>query len=306
MILSRERKYKNSCELCGNSLDKVPSKKRDGSTAENVFCDRDCYLKYHSQKNEDVECGGCGELFSRVAGRKSLSKFCSIGCRKIDSTSTCISCKTVFSGIKFPKNRDYIRSKRRVCSTKCLSDFYKNDEDRKKKISIAFTGDKHPMWRGGSSKEKQSRGHMWAAIRESLFSEKGESCEACGISRGESKTKYGCDLHVDHIVPWHECKTELIANEMSNLRPLCVSCHGKHGENIRHGKYIDKNISPVERVMRHSKTKLTLDQCKEIKSIFTSDRKTKSNVKELARKFSVSLDTIRNISKGRHWSNEYI
>lgn len=306
MILSREKKYRNSCSTCEKRLDKVPSKRRDGSTAKNVFCNRDCYLKHHSEKNEEAVCAGCGKSFIRVSSRKKLNKFCSVACTKIDSTSICASCKTVFSGIKFAKDRDYIRAKRRTCSSKCLSDFYKNDEDRKSKISIAFTGDKHPMWRGGSSKEKQSRGHMWGLRRESLFAEKGESCEVCGISRKESRSKYGCDLHVDHIKPWHECETDLAANETSNLRPLCISCHGKHGKSVSHGKYIDKSVSPIERVMRHPKTKLTLDQCKDIKSMFVSDRKTKSNAKELAIKFSVSLDTIRNISKGRHWSDEYI
>ena len=306
MTLLRERKYKNNCATCGSVLNKAPSRKRDGSRAENVFCDRGCYLKHHSEKKEKFECKGCGKSSDRVAGRKTLRQYCSVACTKTDSTSICVSCKAVFSGIKFYKGRDYIRSKRKVCSDKCLMYFFKHNEDRKKKIGIAMSGDKHHQWRGGSSKEKQSRGHMWASIRESVFLEKGGNCEICDISRDESRDKYNCDLHVDHIKPWHECETEAIANEISNLRPLCISCHGKHGKNIGHGKYTDKTVSPIERVMRHPKTKLTLDQCKEIKSMFTSDGKTKSNVKELALNFSVSYDTIRNISKGRHWSSAYI
>ena len=296
------------CSQCGSDTTRKPSKRRNGEAAEHVFCDRSCYLKFRALKIEKRHCEICGIEFEVQSSSKK--KICSIKCRQKHRVSKCAICSCEFSAISLRSGGGYARVERVTCSPMCFSEFMKTNEDRKKKISEAFTGENHPMWRGGVSSFPQRRGAMWGKKREEVFSIKGDRCELCGISRDESRIKYGCDLHIDHITPWHEFNNEDDANSISNLRPLCISCHGKDGAKCAHGLYTEKsghkyNLEYMMEVYGR-RCNLTLEKAKKIKESYAGDWKSKSNISQIKKETGVSFHIIRAIARGDHWINAYI
>ncbi len=218
------------CDCCGEDF---KAKAKDKNNKKN-FCSRECYLKDHEMKLVTCACAGCGDDFTSQSALNQ--KYCSVKCRQKHRVSTCLSCGVDFCAVSF-NNGVIRRPLRKTCSEKCHHELYKTDIARKEKISRAFTGDKHPLWMGGRSYKQGRRGKMWKSIREECFKEKGESCQECGITRKEHKAKYGCDVHIDHIKAYHSFTSEDEANKLSNLRPLCLSCHGKLGSKAKLGNY---------------------------------------------------------------------
>ena len=304
----KEPAHKNRCFTCGAETNKRPSQKRNGELADKVFCCRECYLKHHSATLEERTCEICGDVF--VVPSSSRKKICKTSCRQKHRISECKVCGVKFSAISPRRGGGYSRVTRVLCSSACRSEFMRTDQDRKEKISLAFTGEKHPMWRGGVRSKAQSRGRFWASIREAVFIEKGNSCELCGINREQSKEKYGCDLHIDHITPWHEFEDESMANRIDNLRPLCVSCHGKIGEKCQHGMYSEKSghSKDLEYMLRvyGKKCNLTIDSARYIVSEYKGNWIGWSNIAEIEEKTGISRHIIRSIAKGEHWINAYL
>jgi hypothetical protein len=100
------------------------------------------------------------------------------------------------------------------------------NEERKQKISIAFTGEKHPNWQGGVSRGYGSyRGENWKTQRLKALKRDGFKCLECGMNNDEHMEKYGNGLHVNHIHPFHNFTDYRKANVLSNLETLCVSHH---------------------------------------------------------------------------------
>jgi hypothetical protein len=79
------------------------------------------------------------------------------------------------------------------------------------RISIAFTGEKHPMWKGGISK---TRGDDWDIMRKKALKRDNYKCQFCGKTR---------KVVVHHIVGYNVSED----NSLDNLITLCVSCHVK-------------------------------------------------------------------------------
>lgn len=232
-----------NCHECGVETRRRPSQKRNGEQSDKVFCGRDCYSKHHAMKFIDMNCEGCGGLFSQPK-RSKLNKFCDIKCRRKIRVSKCKSCGCEFSAISYRDKlgvRGYARVVKSVCSKSCQSDFYKNNIDRKQKISKAMTGENHPNYIDGYWSSLHSRGRMWSEIRKQVFRLKGNSCIECGMTKQESLDKWGCDINIDHITPWDSFTDEREANRVENLRPLCKSCHAKVGSKVMHGKYKAEN-----------------------------------------------------------------
>lgn len=81
------------------------------------------------------------------------------------------------------------------------------------------------------------RGTGWRFIRLKIIERDGEQCQHCGMSREEHKTKYGCDITVDHIDGNGKNLPRSQQNDnFDNLITLCLSCHGRKDSLRRWGK----------------------------------------------------------------------
>lgn len=70
-------------------------------------------------------------------------------------------------------------------------------------------------------------GQLWKERRETAIQQADKRCIECGIPRSEHYDQYGHDLHVHHKTPLRKFTSIEEAHEISNLEPLCSSCHGK-------------------------------------------------------------------------------
>lgn len=91
-------------------------------------------------------------------------------------------------------------------------------EKRKQDARERVTGEKHPNWKGGRTKELKSRrtnapAKTVLAVRE----RDGNECQMCGMTKEEN----GRNMDVHHIEPFLDSRN----NDMSNLISLCRSCH---------------------------------------------------------------------------------
>lgn len=227
--IEKGRKWFNYCHVCGDFVGRRPAEDRNGNLCDKVFCSRACYLKHHDINVSQVEvaCSGCGKVFKVVKQRsKQDQKFCSIACRrKTEVDSKCKVCGVEFTGIQIRRNLKFgavniIRVRRNTCSPECLSEFYKKDQSRKDKISVAFTGPKHPNWAGGSHR-LANRGCGWVKIAEKVRKRAKSRCECCGIHEDET----GRRLDVHHKIRYHQFSDKNKANRLTNLEALCKKCH---------------------------------------------------------------------------------
>jgi len=229
----------HKCANCNAKVaGKSPTKDRSGNHCDKVFCNRDCYNNYRQkEKSKSLgNCKCCGKEISKLNGNDKRSVYCSMTCRNefrkpVSYEVKCISCGVLFCAF-FIRSTGKVQPliSRKTCSDECVNNNYRNNELRKKKISAAFAGSKHPNWQGGSSfmRTGRFRGSNWKIIRAEIIRRDGFACVKCGLTQEQHKEKYGRDLSVNHIKPFHQFggKTEL-ANKPSNLETLCDSCHTK-------------------------------------------------------------------------------
>lgn len=223
-----EKSLKGTCEHCGKDVFDCRG------TGQLIFCNRECYDAHRVKawQARATDCVNCGEkiLGAGVSTGKQERKYCSNECRveyKKPKPINCSVCNVLFSAIKYGKKKDgsprYARvNDQKTCSRDCLAQFFRIDEARKEKISLAFSGDKHPAWLGGSH-EGSGRGAGWNKIAEVCRERAGRKCEQCGKSEAEN----GRRLDVNHIIPFHQWQNKTKANAQSNLEALCKSCHTK-------------------------------------------------------------------------------
>lgn len=202
---------------------------------ENIpqFCSRNCYDKYRAESRLR-NCKHCGDEFSaerRVKG-KGRAIYCSMDCRKTDMRAkprNCKSCGHLFTPIKMGSQGKYVTCQYVTCSEECRLNLISTDEVRRKKISLAFRGSKHPMWQGGHGDVHRGyRGPGWNRIAEEARKRDKYVCQHCGIAQDDCKTK----LEVHHIIPFRQNTTES-SNKLSNLMSLCKSCHTKADHKYR-------------------------------------------------------------------------
>lgn len=234
----RGSEINHTCTECNSSITgKSHSTRRNGEAADNIFCDRACYDLFRSKlKSETIgNCLNCEKKLSRSLGHSYYAKYCNHSCKlehKKSKDRNCISCGVWFSALKIFKDRNkklVADNSRKTCSTECYINNIKNNQDRKDKISTAFTGDKHPNWQGGTALMSRGfRGYEWKNIRLEAIKRDKFRCVHCGMNRDDHYEKYNCDFNINHIKPFYQFggNTEL-ANKMSNLETLCKSCHTK-------------------------------------------------------------------------------
>ena len=221
------------CANCGTEVVGIKTKKRDGTRADNKYCNRKCYNEHRTKIRNEVtgQCKHCDTDLSKAAnGSNADSVYCSMDCRNKGvrpEPRPCINCKTVFDPIKYHRNDDrYSRDNGlKTCSEKCLREFYRTNEARKEKISAAFKGSKHPNWQGGVSHFSRSyRGAEWQKLRKAAMKRDGYKCCHCGIDHNEQMKRYNRSFSINHIVPFFQADSTDKANKLSNLETLCDSC----------------------------------------------------------------------------------
>lgn len=208
------------CHQCGKITARIPSKRRDGTQSDKVFCSRSCYDK--SRMDRRPPCACCGKRVPVVSAR-----YCSMACRikgLKPKPCTCLSCGVKFSAIKWQEGRMVAYSSASTCSHACHIAWIKSNPERKRKISEAFRLDKHPGWLGGSHREG-FRGHAWKQIAEQVRERAHRCCEHCGMAEAAHLVKFKMRLNVNHIEPFHQHKNKSYANRLSNLEALCKPCH---------------------------------------------------------------------------------
>lgn len=237
-IGSKGTTRKHQCAHCNaDVLGKSKSSRRNGALSENIFCNRICYDAFKADLKNKVlrRCAGCDNEISRAHGHGTNAKYCSNDCKlnhKKSKDRHCISCGVWFSSLKWNNTigRLVADNFRKTCSEECYINQIKTNQERKDKISQAFQGAKHPNWQGGSSymEANKFRGSNWQVIRQKIIKRDDFKCIQCGLTREQHYEKYGRDLSVNHIKPFHQFggKNEL-ANKPSNLETLCDSCHTK-------------------------------------------------------------------------------
>lgn len=227
------------CANCSKPVQRQKSTRRNGEKSGKVFCNRDCYDECRSREiaSRRYICKGCGVEVRGKPG-KSDTKYCTYSCRKHYARAKpkpCLMCKAEFTAVKFVKSAQRFvgYNSGRLCSQQCLSEWRRFDPVRKEKISKAFSGDKHPNWRGGITQlnNPSSRGPGWGKIRARALKRDGYRCVDCGITEIECLNKYGRRLDVDHIDPYHNFLDSKKANALSNLESRCASCHRKEEAN---------------------------------------------------------------------------
>ncbi len=219
--------HSNTCSHCGNHF---RSKDEKGDLC---FCNRECYDKFREKIRESrkKDCAACGKSFMFTPA-SSDRQFCTNHCRKMAAKAKprhCKGCGGYFTPVKYvPSTGRYITASSNItCSTKCRSDVISRNEDRKKKISAAFSGEKHPNWRGGSGSVRRGyRGHGWLKTAERARKRDGYSCQNCGIAQDQHLKENNSKLEVHHIIPFRQNTTKS-GNKLSNLITLCKSCHVK-------------------------------------------------------------------------------
>lgn len=234
---NRGTSRRDSCHHCGKDvLGRSKSKKRNGERSDKLFCDRNCYDSYRAAKHQAVigECSHCGAEMIRGAGGSARRKFCDAQCRFLGlkpKPRNCMQCGSLFTPLKYMvARRQFVANKgARFCSDGCYDTYLRTNEERKQRISEAFSGPDHPNWQGGPSfGNRSSRGAGWQRQRERAIQRDQCRCVGCGITREAHKAKYGCDLNVNHIRPfWQFGGRTQAANALSNLETLCKACHTK-------------------------------------------------------------------------------
>lgn len=219
--------HAKACDQCGTLTAREFAIKRNGERSSKAFCSRTCYDLYRA--NQRSGCAQCG-LKVRLITDKYCSQACKVAHNK-PAPCTCKNCLSIFTAIKYVKKADgglriVAYSSAQTCSPKCHNDWIRNDPERKRKISAAFTGDKHPAWQGGSHREG-FRGHDWERLSESIRDRAGRCCEHCGMPEEEHLVRHRQRLNVNHKTPFHQHLRKSVANKAGNLEALCKSCHTK-------------------------------------------------------------------------------
>lgn len=105
------------CSWCGKEIKVAPSK-----NSKHIFCNKECYLKYHSRDTKKCKCEICGKIF-KSTHKDNANRFCSRTCYdKLHNIKNkqrkCLYCEKEFTALT---------SEDKYC---CRTYF---DEDRKRK-----------------------------------------------------------------------------------------------------------------------------------------------------------------------------
>ena len=178
-------KVTNECRICGNEFEFYPSDKRGW------YCS-DC-ANHEDWRDPPVLTGSDNPRW----GGGKIGEECSV-------------CGDIVE--RYPSG---FPSEIVCCSRDC----------RRQWLSISFTGEGHPNWKGGGN---EAYGPGWASIRRKALERDGYACVICGT---DAET-LGRNPDVHHIIPVRffaksDSHDKTDAHTMDNVVSLCVGCHRK-------------------------------------------------------------------------------
>ena len=298
----------------------ILAKKGTSRKTNNIFCNRKCYDSARSLiiAKRIASCSFCGSSVSVGKKRSKIEGniYCSHSCRVIakkPKPKNCIQCGCYFSSIKFNKKtgKFIAVTDAKTCSHQCHIEKIKTDQNRKEKISFAFSGPKHPNWKGGVSHQRIGhRGSGWSKQRSAALERDKNQCVDCGMTSKESLIRYGCDLHVDHIVPFHNFGNYLEANKLNNLASRCASCHKKEESKrgmcqmvldfAKTGERRKGHSTSKQAGQAHHKARLTDSLVMHLRLNFAEMEVT---ITEVAKTHGVSIGAVSLALKGKTWKH---
>jgi len=209
------------CKACGKTIPPVKANK--------IYCSRECYFNTsdpNRPKTLEGICIQCGETFSvkpRMRYILKAQKFCSHECSE-----------AYHSGENHHKYVEWIKLNCKICGKEYevipyLADKIKTCRDTtcyKKWMSLSFTGDKSPQWKGGISFEPYCP-KFNDTFKERVRAFFRYKCILCGK---ESKQNFKrSKMSVHHV---HYNKTSCCDPNIPKMFvPLCRSCHTKTNTN---------------------------------------------------------------------------
>lgn len=233
---------------CGQCGQDYYVKKNVIKRNSNFLCSRDCYLKFHAKKHTTVQCNTCGKDITRPNYQinKSSKYYCDDNCRSNkDKTLTCKVCGVDFCTIQYRKANNLkgftiARPYRKTCSEKCHFEMYRTDEARKEKISIAISGERHPNYVNGCSKNERIRKtDMKETIskrdKRAIIAKFKNKCFKCGATDG---------LTFDHHFPFSHGGR--LTDE--NTVVLCKSCNSSKNAKMPTKFYTKEELNKLKKM----------------------------------------------------------
>lgn len=148
--------WTEKCRVCDKIVKRPRAVKRDGNIADNIYCSRKCYLVVHKEKISYKKCPSCNNNF-KISSQNRSAKYCNELCRRLYNQilvvkkhhiiAVTIDNKFYVKRCKICNNLFEMKKRRAdntICSKECVAENYRTNEARKKKISFAFIGEKHP------------------------------------------------------------------------------------------------------------------------------------------------------------------
>ena len=192
-------KIKVKCDACGKEFEKYESK-----LGKHNFCNKECYLKFHTKDTPTCICEWCGKTFK--GAKHNANKFCSRECYNNahsikNKQRECPKCHKIF---------EVKSSEDKYCSWEC----YNTDRHMPKK-------EQHWNWQGGKSLKNDRRDSAeYKEWRKSVYERDGYKCVLCG-----SKEK----LNAHHKKSWKSYPE--LRYKLDNGITLCEKCHIKFHQN---------------------------------------------------------------------------
>jgi len=224
-LKGERRPRKPDIVICDNC--KKDFHKKNKSSNHN-FCHRNCYNEYRMENNitgdrikKVIHCKECN---TEIITTYHAKIFCSIHCRNVyQRRYDCEYCNIEYYAIYSAREQKQLFGNIGYCSDNCEHSHKQNNElARRKAISKAFTGSKHPNYRHGIKKRRYSTDEIsWAKLSEKIRRRDNHQCQGCLILQSDLNYK----LHVHHIKPFVACDSIKEANNKNNLISLCNGCH---------------------------------------------------------------------------------
>lgn len=228
------------CKGCGSEVKKDASK---SSRNDSNFCSRSCFNDWKARQSSKstLICRNCSSEFEGY-DREYRNFFCSKNCyhewqrnngfegedHPLWKRKECVcrheNCQREF----YVSNSRFSGETAHFCSDECRRDWMSNGDNAPYKVGDdppRYTGESHPMWRGG---HESYYGSNWRKMREKTLERDNYVCVVCG--RGEDVLGRQPDVH--HIIPLREFKEPEDANYLDNLVTLC----NKHHMMVEHGE----------------------------------------------------------------------
>lgn len=214
------------CDWCG---DEVTKSRYQIERDEYHFCSRECRAEWRTENftgennpawkggKVAVECAWCDKELEIIQAKDRAYDvhFCSVECEgqwKSENQSGenapawkggKVDCTCDYCDDEFTRFKSTVEGKSfTFCSANCRLRFHKE--------TASFNPDYGPDW---PERRREALEHY------------GWRCDRCGVGEGEHKDQYGVSLHVHHRRHKDEFDTLEEANQIENLRPLCVHCH---------------------------------------------------------------------------------